>query len=95
MIVLASSRNCWPGLKEIFCLTRREGLRRSPIAAATSEYVQECHHLCQHRCLTMILQMQEMANTVDLGIAHIAEILSQPGDFIIGHYRTQLCLAPH
>ena len=43
----------------------------------------------------MVLQMQKMANTVDLGIAHIAEILFQPRDFIIRHHRTESHLAPN
>ena len=36
-----------------------------------------------------------MANAVDLAIAHIAEILFQPCDFIIRHHRTEPHLTPN
>ena len=38
------------------------------------DMLEKFHHLIQYRCLTSILQMQEMAYTADLDIVHIAEI---------------------
>jgi hypothetical protein len=38
--------------------------------------------------------MQEVADSADLDIVHIAVIPCQPGNFFIRHECTQLCIAP-
>ena len=86
-ILLARPLGLEPGTSTIFVFRQSALLFRDAL--------EKCHHLVQHLCLTSILQMQEMADTADLDIVHVAEISFQPGNFFIRHDCTQLCLAPN
>lgn len=61
-------------------------------AAAALDALKKSPHRSQDRCLTFVLEMQEVTNSVYPGALRIAEILLQPEDFVIRHYRTELGL---
>ena len=51
------------------------------------------HHRRQDRLLTTLLQMQQMANSIDQDAFHIPRPLLQPGEVVLWHHRTQLGFA--
>ena len=56
---------------------------------------EECQHLRQHRCLTVVLEVEQVTDSIDQSAFHVAEIFLEPGDFFIRHYRTPLRFATY
>lgn len=56
------------------------GLDRNQLHA-----IEKCRHCVQYWCLTVVPEMQKVANPLDQDTFHIAEILLEPRNFVVRH----------